>query len=140
MYDVKRFIKAQELNYTNALAEIIRGKKTSHWIWFIFPQLKNLGSSPTAKYYGIENLDEAKEYLAHEILRGRLLEISQALLDLKNNDIEYIMGSATDKMKLLSSMTLFHLAEPTCEIFTKVIEKYFDGNLDLKTVELCKIK
>ena len=140
MYDLSRFIKAQEFNYQHALAEIKRGQKTSHWIWFIFPQLKALGSSPTAKFYGIENLDEAKQYLTNELLRKNLLEISQALLELKNNDIEYIMGSSIDKIKLLSSMTLFHLAEPTCEIFTKVIEKYFDGNLDLKTVELCKIK
>ena len=137
MYDLARFLKAQEFNYENALAEITRGQKTSHWIWFIFPQLKALGFSGNAKYYGIENLDEAKEYLADEILRGRLLEISKALLDLKNNDIEYIMGSSIDKKKLLSSMTLFHLAEPTCETFTKVIEKYFGGKLDGKTVSLC---
>lgn len=138
MYDLSRFLKAQELHYKIALDEIKEGQKTSHWIWYIFPQLKALGSSPTAKHYGIENLDEAKEYLANDILREHLLEISQALLDLKNNDIEYIMGSWIDKIKLLSSMTLFHLAEPTCEIFTKVIEKYFGGNLDEKTVNLCK--
>ena len=138
MYDLKRFIEAQEFNYKNALAEIKRGHKTSHWIWFIFPQLKNLGSSRNAKYYGIENLDEAKEYLANEILCGHLLEISQALLEVKNNDIEYIMGSKIDKAKLLSSMTLFHLAKPNCEIFKKVIEKYFGGQLDIKTVNLCK--
>lgn len=137
MYDLKRFVDAQKFNYDDALEEIKRGQKTSHWIWFIFPQLKDLGSSPTAKHYGIENLDEAKEYLANEILREHLLEISQALLELPNNDIEYIMGSEIDKVKLLSSMTLFHLAEPTCEIFTKVIEKYFGGKLDAKTVEIC---
>ena len=137
MYNLERFIKAQEFNYENALAEIKKGRKTSHWIWFIFPQLKNLGSSRNAKYYGIENLDEAKEYLENEILRKHLLEISQELLELKNNDIEYIMGSEIDKAKLISSMTLFHLAEPDCEIFTKVIEKYFDGQLDTRTVDLC---
>ena len=137
MYNLERFIKAQEFNYENALAEIKKGRKTSHWIWFIFPQLKNLGSSRNAKYYGIENLDEAKKYLANELLRNHLLEISQALLELKNNDIEYIMGSKIDKAKLLSSMTLFHLAEPDCEIFTKVIEKYFGGQLDIRTVDLC---
>lgn len=140
MYDLSRFIKAQEFNYQNALAEIKAGRKTSHWIWFIFPQLKNLGSSPTAKHYGIENLDEAKEYLSNEILRKNLLEISQALLDLKNNDIEYIMGSSIDKMKLQSSMTLFYLAEPTCAIFTKIIEKYFGGKFDENTINICKTK
>ena len=137
MYNLERFIKAQEFNYENALAEIKKGRKTSHWIWFIFPQLKNLGSSRNAKYYGIENLDEAKEYLENEVLRRHLLEISQELLELKNSDIEYIMGSEIDKAKLISSMTLFHLAEPDCEIFTKVIEKYFDGQLDTRTVDLC---
>ena len=138
MYDLSRFTEAQKYDYEAALREIKRGHKTSHWIWYIFPQLKALGRSSMAQHYGIENLDEAKEYLADEILRGRLLEISQALLELKNNDIEYIMGSAIDKKKLLSSMTLFHLAEPTCEIFTKVIEKYFGGQLDEMTVNLCK--
>ena len=137
MYNLERFIKAQEFNYENALAEIKKGRKTSHWIWFIFPQLKNLGSSRNAKYYGIENLDEAKKYLENKILRRHLLEISQELLELKNNDIEYIMGSEIDKAKLLSSMTLFHLAEPDCETFTKVIEKYFGGQLDIRTVDLC---
>ena len=139
MYDLSKFIKAQKFNYKNALAEITHGQKTSHWIWFIFPQLKSLGSSGNSKYYGIENLDEAKEYLSNEILRSRLLEITQALLEIPNNDIEYIMGSSIDKKKLLSSMTLFHLAEPTCEIFMNVIEKYFGGNLDSKTVDLCKV-
>ena len=138
MYDLTRFIKAQEAYYEIALGEMKRGHKTSHWIWFIFPQLKDLGSSSTAKYYGIENLDEAKEYLTNKILRTHLLEISQTLLELKDNNIEYIMGSSIDKKKLLSSMTLFHLAEPTCEIFTKVIKRYFDGNLDAKTINLCK--
>lgn len=138
MYDLSKFLEAQEWHYQNALAEIKNGHKVSHWIWYIFPQLKALGRSVTAQNYGIENLDEAKEYLADKILRERLLEISQALLELENNDIEYIMGSSIDKVKLLSSMTLFHLAEPTCETFTKVIEKYYGGQLDSKTVELCK--
>ena len=86
MYNLERFIKAQEFNYENALAEIKKGRKTSHWIWFIFPQLKNLGSSRNAKYYGIENLDEAKKYLENKILRRHLLEISQELLELKKQN------------------------------------------------------
>ena len=139
MYNLQRFLDAQAEDYETALAEIKRGRKSSHWIWYIFPQLKALGRSSTAKYYGIENLDEAKEYLANETLRGRLLEISRALLELKNNDIEYIMGSSVDKLKLQSSMTLFHLAEPTCEIFSNVLEKYFGGKSDLNTVNLCKV-
>ena len=138
MYDLKKFLDAQETSYKTALAEIKHGRKSSHWIWYIFPQLKALGRSVTAQYYGIENLDEAREYLANATLRERLLEISGALLELENNDIEYIMGSSIDKVKLLSSMTLFHLAEPNCEIFKKVIDKYFAGQLDAKTVNLCR--
>ena len=138
MYNFKKFLDAQEGDYKIALAEIKSGRKTSHWIWYIFPQLKSLGRSANAQYYGIENLNEAKEYLQNEILRARLLEITQALLQLENNDIEYIMGSSIDKLKLQSSMTLFHLAEPNCEIFIKVIDRYFDGQLDSKTVNLCK--
>ena len=138
MYDLKKFLDAQETSYKTALAEIKHGRKSSHWIWYIFPQLKALGRSVTAQYYGIENLDEAREYLANTTLRERLLEISGALLELENNDIEYIMGSSIDKVKLLSSMTLFHLAEPNCEIFKKVIDKYFAGQLDAKTVNLCR--
>lgn len=138
MYDLKKFLDAQERDYQNALAEIKNGHKISHWIWYIFPQLKTLGHSGRAQFYGIENLDAAKEYLKNEVLRERLFEISGALLQLKNNDIGYIMGSSIDKAKLLSSMTLFHLAEPNCEIFKQVIDKYYGGNLDKTTVELCR--
>ena len=137
MLDVERFLQAHGNFYETALSEIKNGRKRSHWIWFIFPQLKDLGHSRNAQYYGIENLDDAKKYLENEILRNHLLEISQALLELDTNDSVKVMGDI-DSKKLLSCMTLFHLAEPTCETFTKVIEKYFDGNLDTKTVELCK--
>ena len=137
MLDVERFLQAHGNFYETALSEIKNGRKRSHWIWFIFPQLKDLGHSRNAQYYGIENLDDAKKYLDNEILRNHLLEISQALLELETNDAVKVMGDI-DSKKLLSCMTLFHLAEPTCETFTKVIEKYFDGNLDIRTVELCK--
>ena len=135
-YDLSRFLKAQERDYDTALAEIRAGRKTSHWIWYIFPQLGELGFSPTAKFYGIADLDEARAYLANNLLRTRLLEISQALLDLPSRDIEDIMGYP-DNLKLCSSMTLFHLAEPTCDVFKKVLDKFFDGKPDEKTVALC---
>lgn len=138
MYDLKKFLEAQAKDYETALKEIRRGHKTSHWIWYIFPQLRALGRSSTAQYYGIENLDEAKEYLADKVLRERLLEISGALLELDSSNIEYIMGSSIDKKKLKSSMTLFHLAEPTCEVFSRVLGKYFGGELDEVTVQLCR--
>ena len=136
-YDLSRFLKAQERDYDTALKEIKAGHKLSHWIWYIFPQLGELGFSPTAKFYGIADLDEARAYLSDNLLRSRLMEISQALLDLPTNDIDAIMGYP-DNIKLCSSMTLFHLAEPECEIFQKVLDKYFNGKPDEKTVTLCK--
>lgn len=136
-YDLSRFLKAQERDYDTALAEIRAGRKTSHWIWYIFPQLGELGFSPTAKFYGIADLDEARAYLADNLLRTHLLEISQALLDLPSKDIDVIMGYP-DNLKLCSSMTLFYLAEPSCEVFQKVLDKYFDGKPDEKTIALCK--
>lgn len=136
-YDLSRFLKAQERDYDTALKEIKAGHKSSHWIWYIFPQLGALGHSPTAKFYGIADLDEARAYLENNLLRSRLFEISQALLDLPNHDIEGIMGYP-DNLKLCSSMTLFQLAEPTCDIFQKVLDKFFDGKPDEKTIALCK--
>lgn len=135
-YDLSKFLKAQERDYHTALKEIKAGHKSSHWIWYIFPQLKALGFSPTAKFYGIADLDEARAYLGNNLLRTRLLTISQALLDLPSNDIDAIMGYP-DNLKLCSSMTLFHLAEPDCDIFQKVLDKYFDGKPDEKTITLC---
>ena len=135
-YDLSRFLKAQERDYHTALEEIKAGHKSSHWIWYIFPQLDALGFSPTAKFYGIADLDEARAYLWNNLLRTRLLTISQALLDLPSNDIDAIMGYP-DNLKLCSSMTLFHLAEPDCDIFQKVLDKYFDGKPDEKTITLC---
>ena len=136
-YDLSRFLKAQEMDYSTALEEIKAGHKSSHWIWYIFPQLGALGFSPTAKFYGIADLNEARAYLEDNLLRNRLLTISQALLDLPGNDIDTIMGYP-DNLKLCSSMTLFHLAEPDCEIFQKVLDKYFDGKPDEKTIALCE--
>lgn len=138
-YDLSRFLKAQERDYHTALEEIKAGHKSSHWIWYIFPQLEALGFSPTAKFYGIADLDEARAYLRNNLLRTRLLTISQALLDLPSNDIDAIMGYP-DNLKLCSSMTLFHLAEPDCDIFQKVLDKYFDGKPDEKTITLCRRK
>ena len=137
-YDFSKFISAQEHSYQTALAEMKAGHKTSHWIWYIFPQLKQLGKSQTAVYYGIENLDEARAYLENEILRNRLIEISQAVSELPGENITYIMGSRTDELKLCSCMTLFHLADPTIDVFKKVLDKYFGGNLDEKTVKFCE--
>ena len=135
--DFKKFLEAQKDSYAVALSEIRAGQKTSHWIWYIFPQLKILGFSSTAQYYGIADLKEARAYLENKMLRKNLLEISQALLDLPECDIQKVMGYP-DNLKLRSCMTLFQLADPSCEIFQKVLDKYFEGAGDEKTIAFCK--
>ena len=132
---IKRFLDAQESDYNTALAEIRAGRKGSHWIWYIFPQIAGLGRSGTATYYAIKDMGEAREYLAHPVLRQRLLEISEALLDLDGGDPLAVMGSPDD-LKLRSSMTLFALAEPECEVFQKVLDKYYGGKMDKRTVSI----
>ena len=133
-YDLQRFISAQDRDYETALAEICSGHKSSHWIWYIFPQITGLGHSSTSKYYAIENLDEAKAYMDEPILRERLIRISEALLSLDNNDAEDVMGWPDD-MKLRSSMTLFSIAAPGESVFQKVLDKFWVGELDQKTLE-----
>lgn len=132
---IKRFLDAQESDYNTALAEIRAGRKGSHWIWYIFPQIAGLGRSGTATYYAIKDMGEAREYLAHPVLRQRLLEISEALLELDGGDPLAVMGSPDD-LKLRSSMTLFALAEPECEVFQKVLDKYYGGKMDQRTVSI----
>jgi len=132
---LSRFHKAQSSTYEGALAEIKSGFKESHWMWFVFPQLKGLGFSEMADYYGINGLAEARAYLADDILRSRLIEISQALLELKTNDADEVLGYPDD-LKLKSCMTLFHLADNSNPIFKDVIDKFFNGVMDQKTIEL----
>ena len=132
---IKRFLDAQESDYNTALAEIRAGRKGSHWIWYIFPQIAGLGRNGTATYYAIKDMGEAREYLAHPVLRQRLLEISEALLELDGGDPLAVMGSPDD-LKLRSSMTLFALAEPECEVFQKVLDKYYGGKMDQRTVSI----
>jgi uncharacterized protein (DUF1810 family) len=136
-YDLSRFHKAQQGSYETALAEIRSGRKRSHWIWYIFPQIQGLGFSSTAQYYAIENLEEAKAYLADPVLRERLLEISNALLALDSCDPSEVMGYPDD-LKLRSSMTLFSLAEPECTVFRDVLDKFYDGQEDSRTIALCR--
>lgn len=134
-YNLDRFIQAQERSYKVALAEIKNGFKRTHWMWYIFPQLKELGRSSTAKYYGIEDLEEAKMYLAHPVLGTRLKEISDALLKLETNDPYSVMGDI-DGLKLCSSMTLFAEVEGYDSVFGKVIDKYYNGNNDMNTLRI----
>lgn len=134
-YNLTRFVEAQEYSYVDALKEIQNGRKESHWIWYIFPQLKQLGQSSTAKYYGIESIEEATEYLKHPVLGERLREISQALLLLDNNNPYQVMGWI-DGIKLCSSMTLFAEIAGYDSVFGKVIDKFFDGKKDENTIRL----
>ena len=133
--DLSRFLRAQERDYDQALREIRAGRKRSHWMWYIFPQIQGLGFSSTAQFYAIRDLDEAKDYLAHPVLGARLKEISSALLEHEGLSAGEIFGYPDD-LKLRSSMTLFRLADLDCRIFQDVIDKYYDGVPDSRTVDI----
>lgn len=135
MSDLNRFLKAQEDTYINALEEIKTGKKRSHWVWFIFPQIGGLGQSKVSNYYAIQNFEEAVLYLENSLLKSRLLEISQALLELEVSNIEDVFGSI-DTLKLKSSMTLFHMVDKTERVFMEALRKYFHDELDQRTVKI----
>ncbi len=138
MTDLNKFLKAQSNDYEIAFKEIKSGKKISHWMWYIFPQFKNLGYSEISKYYAINSLNEATEYLNHPILGTRLREITAELLNLKETNATKIFGFPDD-LKLKSSATLFSVADKTeNNIFKKVIDKFFNGLFDDKTLNLIK--
>ena len=139
MSDLNRFLKAQEDTYIRALEEIKAGKKRSHWMWFIFPQIKGLGQSQVSKYYAIQNFEESILYLENSLLKSRLLEISHALLELDVSNIADVLGSI-DTLKLKSSMTLFHMVDKEEKVFMEVLRKYFHNELDQRTVEILKIE
>ena len=132
-YEISRFMKAHQTDYQRALSEIKNGKKVSHWMWYIFPQLKGLGRSSMSEYYGIQDLDEAKVYLADPILGKHLIEICNALLSLDTNDATKVMGRPDDR-KLKSSMTLFDAATESSDIFQMVLDKYYNGKKDYRTL------
>lgn len=134
MSDLIRFHRAQEEMYDTALREIRSGRKRSHWIWYVFPQIAGLGMSGMSQYYAIRDLDEAREYLADKVLRDRLVEISGALLELDTGDARAVMGFPDD-MKLRSCMTLFSEADPGETVFTDVLGKFFGGEKDGLTLE-----
>lgn len=134
-YNLQRFHKAQENNYPNALLEIRSGRKTSHWMWFIFPQLAGLGYSETAKFYAVRNLEEAELYLQDNILAERLITICKALLQLKGKTANDIFGSPDD-LKLKSSMTLFSAVQGAGPVFQQVLDYYFEGKKDKKTLRM----
>lgn len=138
--DLKRFVDAQAGDYAQALTEIKNGRKRSHWMWYIFPQLNGLGFSEMARFYGIRDLQEATAYLAHPVLGPRLIAISQALLAHKDQSASQIMGSPDD-LKLRSSMTLFSRvdgADPSqgSQVFQAVLDTFFGGEPDPKTISM----
>lgn len=135
---LNRFLKAQESTYGTALKEMKDSKKESHWIWYIFPQLRGLGYSSNAYTYGINGLEEAKAYLEHPVLSARLIEITEALLTHRGKDIEDIMGDI-DALKLRSSMTLFALLSENNSVFHQVLVCFYDGKMDELTLKLAKM-
>lgn len=135
MDDLNRFLIAHESDYKYALEEIKNGYKIGHWMWYIFPQLRGISSSEKSYYYGIKDLNEAKEYLENDILREHLLEISEALLKLDTDNAQEIFGF-TDNLKLKSSMTLFNYVSPDIEIFQKVLDKFYNSEKDDFTLYL----
>ncbi len=126
--DLERFLTAQDRHHTyaQALAEIRAGQKSSHWMWFVFPQIAGLGRSAMAQAYAIADLAEARAYLAHPVLGPRLVEISEAMLGNAGRTAEAVLGGI-DAIKLRSSMTLFATADPQRPVFTRVLEEFFDG-------------
>ncbi|MCW2846592.1 MAG: hypothetical protein JWR90_566 [Marmoricola sp.] len=136
MSDLDRFVSAQDSGrtYAQALGELRRGRKTSHWMWFVFPQVAGLGQSSTARHYAVSGPEEARSYLAHPVLGPRLRECCEAVLDVEDASAQDVLGSV-DAMKLRSSMTLFAAADPDEPLFAAVLERFFDGP-DARTVEL----
>ena len=133
-FGLQRFVDAQDRDgiYDQAMRELQAGRKHSHWMWFVFPQVKGLGRSPMAQHYAISGLTEAKAYLAHPLLRRRLLECARALTELDTADPERVFGPV-DAQKLRSSMTLFTAAAPDEPVFRTVLDQYFEGDLDKGT-------
>ena len=137
MHDLERFYKAQEYDYETALSEIRNGRKENHWMWYIFPQITGLGRSTTAEYYAIKSKEEAKGYIEDPVLGKRLIEISQALFQIESDDAEMVMGWP-DNLKLRSCMTLFAEVAPEQPVFRNVLEKFYDGEMDGKTLDILK--
>lgn len=134
-YQLQRFVVAQEGIYEQALVELRRAKKRTHWIWYVFPQLDGLGSNPTARFYVIKSADEAKAYLLHPVLGPRLIECAEALLAITGKTATEILGFPDD-LKLRSSATLFSAVSKPDSVFTRIIDQYFHGNPDPKTLDL----
>lgn len=135
LFDLERFVAAQQPVIEDAMAELKAGRKTSHWMWFVFPQVRGLGFSPTSKRYAISSLVEAKAYLAHPLLGQRLVECTRLVLATEGRGVHEIFGSPDD-LKFRSSMTLFAAADPSEPVFRQALDRWFGGAPDRKTMEL----
>ena len=133
--NLQRFLDAQKSSYQTALAEIINGRKRSHWMWFIFPQIQGLGFSETSKFYAIKDASEAEAYSQHPVLGSRLIEISKAALQLASDNATQVFGSPDD-LKLKSSMTLFAALNDADPVFQAVLDKFFGGKQDAQTLKI----
>jgi uncharacterized protein (DUF1810 family) len=133
-HDLERFVTAQNdgETYAGAVQELRRGRKTSHWMWFVFPQIAGLGHSPTAEFFAIRSLAEAQAYMRHDLLGSRLLECARIVAGTEGRTAEEIFGGI-DALKLRSSMTLFRRAAPEEPVFAEVLERYFGGEPDPET-------
>ena len=134
-FDLTRFVSAQEMVYARVLFELRNGRKRTHWMWFIFPQIDGLGNSSTTKRYAIKSIEEAQEYLNHPILGKRLNECAALVLAIEKRSISEIFGHPDD-MKLKSSMTLFENVAGSDSIFSSILDKYFNGARDSGTLNL----
>lgn len=132
-YDLTRFVDIQRTNYTRALQEITTGRKTTHWMWYIFPQVAGLGQSAMAREYGIAGIGEARAYMAHPLLGPRLTACAEALLAVQGRTITEILGTPDD-MKLRSCATLFAAVTPPGSVFERLLEKYYAGERDERTL------
>ena len=133
-YDLQRFVAAQDPVYDRVRAELRRGRKSSHWMWFVFPQVAGLGSSPVAQRFAISGLDEARAYLAHSVLGPRLVECAELAAAVEQGGAAEVFGYPDD-LKLRSSMTLFARAAPDDAVFAAVLDRYFGGEPDPRTLE-----
>jgi len=134
-YDLARFVEAQEDDYVQALSEIRSGRKRSHWMWYIFPQFDGLGSSSTSRRYSIKSVEEAEAYVRHPILGPRLLECARAAMGIEGRSALEVFGSPDD-MKLRSSATLFASVSPAGSLFEQLLDRYFGGEPDDRTLRL----
>lgn len=137
-HDLERFLRGQDAMYATALSELRDGRKRSHWMWFVFPQIAGLGLSPLSQHYAIRSLDEARAYLAHPVLGARLAECAEAVLAVEGRTAHEIFGSPDD-VKLRSSMTLFAAASAAGSVFQQVIDRYFGGVQDDRTMAMLKV-